>query len=112
METMTHRYNTQDAIVTDRLRKLERISVPLFFAIPLCLWLAGGKTLALWTLFIWPVFCATYLIAFHRFYRSYSVPELRKVALLSKQHVFYQLSWLVLIVLLVLFVALILQNAD
>lgn len=109
---MTHRHNSQDTIVTDRLRKLERISIPLFFAIPLCLWIAGGKTMALWTLFIWPAFCAIYLIAFHYFHRGYSMPELRKVELLSRQHVFYPLSWLILTLLLVLFVILVIQNAG
>lgn len=112
MKTMTNHHKHQDAIVTERLRKLERISVPLFFAIPLCLWLAGGKTLALWTLFIWPVFCAGYLIAFHRFYRAYTVPELRKEALLSSKHVFYQLSLLVLILLLGFFITLVIQSLD
>ncbi len=112
MKTMTNRYDSQDAIVTERLKKLERISVPVFFAIPLCLWLAGGKTLALWTLFIWPIFCAAYLIAFHRFHRGYSMPQLRKLALLSNRHVFYQMSWLILILLLGFFIVLLIQNAS
>jgi hypothetical protein len=112
MKTMTTPHYNQDAIVTNRLKKLEKIATPVFFAIPLCLWLAGGKTLALWTLCIWPLYCVTYLVAFHRIFRHYSSPELRKVAVMSNQHVFYQMSWLILVLISLLCIFLIFQAIE
>lgn len=102
---------SHDAIITDHLKKLEHISAPLFFIIPLCLALIGGKNLALWTMIIWPLFCILYIVFFHLILRRYTTPEMRKSSVLSKQYIFYQMSWLILIFLFLFFVTLVVQTA-
>ena len=40
----------QDHKIREQLKRMDNIAVALFFAIPLCLALIGGRQLAVWTL--------------------------------------------------------------
>lgn len=54
----------QDHKIREQLKRMDNIAVALFFAIPLCLALIGGRQLAVWTLPGWYLYSLGYIISF------------------------------------------------
>lgn len=83
-----------DRKVSKTLKFKDNVAVGIFFAIPVILALIGGKRLATCVIFIWPPYCLAYIVMFRRHLRQYSSEEMRLIARLGNQYVFYSLAWI------------------
>ncbi|MEN5017127.1 hypothetical protein ABEH87_12350 [Erwinia sp. Eh17-17] len=89
--------NEQDNQLRKTLHRRDNLAVIPFFAIPLGLYLVGGRNLAMLTPLLWVIYSAVYLFLFHQWLRGFSTDELRQLATMGKNYPFRVFCWIVLI---------------
>ncbi|CNE65367.1 membrane protein [Yersinia similis] len=87
----------QDHKIREQLKRMDNIAVALFFAIPLCLALIGGRQLAVWTLPGWYLYSLGYIISFRVVSKKFTTKEGTEIARFTRTYPFHSASWLVFI---------------
>ncbi|MGP9156436.1 hypothetical protein [Yersinia pestis] len=93
----------QDHKIREQLKRMDNIAVTqnygqaLFFAIPLCLALIGGRQLAVWTLPGWYLYSLGYIISFRVVSKKFTTKEGTEIARFTRTYPFHSVSWLIFI---------------
>lgn len=87
----------QDHKIREQLKRMDNIAVALFFAIPLCLALIGGRQLAVWTLPGWYLYSLGYIISFRVVSKKFTTKEGTEIARFTRTYPFHSVSWLIFI---------------
>ncbi|MBW5810784.1 hypothetical protein [Yersinia kristensenii] len=79
--------------LAEQLKRMDKIALLAFFAIPLCLGIIGGGQLALWTLPAGYIYSIGYVIIFRRVSDRFTTKEWKTIARLTKSYPFHSVCW-------------------